>query len=215
MNMAISDSDNALLRAWRRGELDPGQTHAFETRLFLEPDLVEAARLDQAMAEAMPAAVEPARIAAAPATPRPWRAGGPWSLLLAASVGALAVLPFALDRGQSPMALGNLELISVDVRRSSTSEPLLVAPRAGAQLVALEVPAPGDLVGPYTLSLVTLDAGAAALSVGGLQASDGRLSLAFAREALAAGDYRIEIMGAGGQRADSTSLRIRYRPGGG
>lgn len=212
MNMAISDSDNALLRAWRRGELDAAQADAFETRLFLEPDLVEAARLDQALAEGLPAVAAPA--VSAPAA-RPRRSAGPWSMLLAAGVGALAVLPFALDGGQPPPAVGNIEWVSVDVRRSSSSEPLLVAPRANAQLVALEVPAPGDLVGPYTLSLVAMDAGTAALSVDGLQASDGRLSLAFARDALAAGDYRIEVGDAEGRRAAGESLRIRYRPGGG
>jgi hypothetical protein len=209
MNATLSSSDNALLRAWRLGQLDASATDAFEARLFFEPDLAEAARLDQGLAAGLAAANEPRLTAAAP---RPG-VNRPWSMLLAAGLGALAVLPFAGTQSP-PEVIGNVEWVSVDVRRGAENA-LLVAPRADADLVVIELPAPSAGDGPFNLRLMAIADGSAALSIEGLRASsDGLLSLAMARNAVPAGDYRIEIVAADGVLAGE-SLRIRYEPGAG
>jgi hypothetical protein len=209
MNASLSSSDNALLRAWRLGQLDPSAADAFETRLFFEPGLAEAARLDQGLAAGLAAgAANEPRLSST--VPQP-NANRPWSMLLAAGLGALAVLPFA-GQQSSPTAVGNIEWVSVDVRRGA-EDALLVAPRADAELVVIELPAPSAGGGPFDLRLTTLADGQVALSIDGLLASsDGLLSLAMARDALPAGDYRIEIVAADGI-AVGESLRIRYQPG--
>lgn len=206
----LSDADNALLRAWRRGELDDAQTEALEARFFMEPGLAEAARADQLIAEGMPAEVIAAPGGVEPRIhPRP-RSVLP--LLLAAGFGAAAVLPFALRQTDPPAAaLANVEWVSLDVRRSSDDAPLQVSPRAGAGLVVLEVPAPTEVSGPFRARILD-ESGATALEIAGLLAADARLSLAFAREALAPGRYRIEVARAEGTMTSGVPLLIEYRP---
>ncbi len=206
----LSDADNTLLRAWRRGELDDAQAEALEARFFLEPGLAEAARADQLIAEGMPA--EPI---AAPGGVEPRVHPRPRSvlpLLLAAGFGAAAVLPFALRQADPPAAaLANVEWVSLDVRRSSDDAPLQVAPRAGAGLVVLEVPAPTEVNGPFRARIID-ESGETALEIAGLLAADARLSLAFAREALAPGRYRIEVARGEGAMTSGVPLLIDYRP---
>ncbi len=224
MTTMISHADNLTLRAWRRGELAPADADAFETRLFFEPSLADAATIDLQLADAFAAVcerqtgqdptyalvAEKQLLGAATSTVRRHR-GNPWSMLLAAGVGALAVLPFARVTLEAPGALGNVELVSVDVRRGAEDRGLLVEPRAGTQAVVIEFAAPTANAGPYTVSLVAIDSGETVVSVPGLIDVDGLLSLTFARDALMAGDYRVEIAAAGGAPAAS-ALRIDYRP---
>ncbi len=213
MNMSISNADNLLLRAWRRNELDPAAADALETRLFFEPDLLAAAQSDQHLSSALASeASASTQVAAAPMVAKavPVSNKQPWSLLLAAGLGALAVLPF-VNQGPAPTAVGNIEWVSVDVRRGSDSEALLIAPRATASLVVIEVPAPADISGPFTLSLVAAADGQIPIILPGLHATDGLLSLAIPRDALAGGDYRIEVATAAGVVAGE-ALRVRYQP---
>jgi hypothetical protein len=207
MNGPLTDSDNALLRAWRRGELDEASRHAFEMRLFLEPTLLEAAQLDQGfeagLRQGLPVAAND------PGIGRPRR----WTLLAAAAVGALAVLPFLHMTPPGEPLRGNVEWVTVDVRRSSgASEPMLVEPRAATGVVAMELPAPAG-AGPYRARLRGIDGSQAMLDVTGLHAADGVLSLAFARDALPAGTYLIEIRGGGAtDELVAAPLSFRYRP---
>jgi len=208
----LSDQDNLLLRAWRRGELDEAKALEFETRLFFEPALLEAAKLDQALEACFREA--PALLAgnaSGKTWRRHWERG--WPLLLAASVGALAVLPFRHADVQSPV-LGNVEWVAVDVRRNGGTEtPFLVAPRDSADLVVIEIPAPRGATGPFRLRLTGLDDRQVALELDKLQAADGVLSLAFTRDALAAGVYRVELAVAGERSAFApTDLSFRYQP---
>ncbi|MGQ0801495.1 MAG: hypothetical protein ACT4NL_15460 [Pseudomarimonas sp.] len=218
MNMSISNADNVLLRAWRRNELDPVAADALETRLFFEPDLLAAAQSDQHLTSALAggssahAPSGAAQIAATQIAAKavPLSSRQPWSLLLAAGLGALAVLPFA-SQGPTPAAVGNIEWVSVDVRRGSESEALLVAPRATASLVVIEIPAPANISGPYTLSLVAAAGSERPIVLSGLHATDGLLSLAIPRDALAGGDYRIEVATAEGV-VPGEALQLRYQP---
>lgn len=236
MSGMISRSDNLLLRAWRRGELDEASTQAFETRLFFEPWLAEAAEADQALEaglreHAALAADEIAQGAPsagdAPTAGRPAVAGDqrsarrdqagrsrrqpPWAMLLAAGLGAAAVMPFAQLGPSAPEWRGNVEWVSVDVRRGiADAEPLLVAPRASTGLVAMELPAP-DAPAPLTVRLVA-EQGGAAFELAGLHPVDGIVSLAFPRDALAAGVYRIEFRGSDDDAVASSELSFRYRP---
>jgi len=208
MTTSISNADNLLLRAWRRNELDAVAVDALEARLFFEPDLLAAAQSDQQLTHAL--ASEPSAESALPARSVRRASKQPWSLLLAAGLGALAVLPF-VNQGPAPTALGNVEWVSVDVRRGSDSEALLIAPSATASLVVIEIPAPANTSGPFTLSLVAAPGGERPIVLHGLLATDGRLSLAVPRDALAGGDYRIEVATAEGV-VPGEGLRVRYRP---
>jgi hypothetical protein len=208
MHGPLSDTDNLLLRAWRRGELDDAARHAFETRLFLEPTLLEAAQIDQAF----DAGINRALPGAANEVPAPTMRRSSWpALAAAAAVGALAVLPL-MFLAQPPQELrGNVEWVNVDVRRSTSAEPLLVQPRPTTGVVALEVPAPAGSSGPYRARLRGLEGSPVVLDVPDLHPADGVLSLAFSRNALPAGVYAIEISGEDGA-APAAALRIRYRP---
>ena len=208
MTMSISNADNLLLRAWRRNELDPVAADALEARLFFEPDLLAAAQSDQQLTSAL--TKKPNALPQVEAKSAPLPSKQPWSLLLAAGLGALAVLPF-VNLGQAPVAVGNIEWVSVDVRRGGDDEALLVAPRATASMVVIEVPAPVSLNGPFTLSLVAAADGERPIVLPGLHASDGLLSLAFPRDALAGGDYQIEVATAAGV-VPGEALRVRYQP---
>jgi hypothetical protein len=209
MHGPISDSDNLLLRAWRRGELDDATRHAFETRLFLEPTLLEAAQIDQAF----DAGIQHTLPRAANESPAPRLRQRSWpALAAAAAVGALAVLPFLFLMQPAEELRGNVEWVNVDVRRSTAAEPLLVQPRPATGVVALEVPAPAGVAGPYRARLRGIDGNPAVLDVTDLHPADGVLSLAFSRNALPAGVYAIEISGEAGDSAPAAPLRFRYRP---
>jgi hypothetical protein len=209
MHGPLSDADNLLLRAWRRGELDEATRHAFETRLFLEPTLLEAAQIDQGV----DAGIRHGLPMAANETPAPAPRQRSWpALAAAAAVGALAILPFMYMMQPTQELRGNVEWVNVDVRRSTTSEPLLVQPRASTGVVALEVPAPAGIAGPYRARLRGIDGSPAVLDVSDLHSADGVLSLAFSRNALPAGVYAVEISGEGGAAAGAAPLRFRYRP---
>lgn len=193
MTSPLSEQDNALLQTWRRGELDEAACRAFERRLFFEPDLLDAARTDLAIARGLADVRQPA----APSAPAPrW-----WPQLVAAGFGALAVLPLAWrNEAPSPALSANVEWVSLDVRRGDAARlPLLVQPRAGTRLLALEVALPESLNGPYQLRLRCIDDGRM-YEIPDAHAADGMLSLAFARDALPPGTYRIEIRRAGEER---------------
>jgi hypothetical protein len=213
MSPALSTADNLLLRAWRRGELDPDACHAFETRLFFEPALLEAAQLDQAL-EAGLRDTAPTAPMFGNADPRLRRPPPPWAMLLAAGLGAAAVLPFALRPDPAAEWQGNVEWVSVDARRGTAdAEPLLIAPRASTGLVARELPAPAAARGPLTVRLLLADDSAPVYELGGLHAVDGIVSLAFPREALGAGVYRVEFRDGGdGSALAGPALSFRYRP---
>jgi hypothetical protein len=203
----LTDEDNRQLRAWRLGQLDENASHAFETRLFLEPDLLRAAQLDQALRDGMD--IHAPGIAQAPKRRRTAaRALG--GLALAAGLAGLAVWPM-LPRGTQAVSTGNVEWVSVDVRRGA-EEPMLVAPRASTRLLALELPAPaeGDL---FDVSLVADQGGEAPIHLSQLSADQGVLSLAFERAALSPGVYYIEVRPHGAAEAQPVSrLAFRYRP---
>jgi len=221
MNVSLSHADNLQLRAWRRGELDPAAAEALETRLFFEPALAEAAAADQLLAAGLQAQAAsndgnslPKEGARAGLQAREFGSAqrGPWSLLLAASLGALAVLPFATTTDPlPPSAMANVEWVSVDVRRSSAQDALLIAPRANAQLIVIELAAPDSTPGPFSVNLVPATSGQSPIRLGRVDANDGVLTLALARDALASGDYRIDIAGSDGN-AVGEPLRIRYQP---
>ncbi len=200
----LSDQDNRQLRAWRRGELDDAASHAFETRLFLEPDLLRAAQLDQALRDGM---ADQAR--AAPRRRLPARALG--GLALAAGLAGLAVWPL-LPRSPETLSTGNIEWVSIDVRRGAETQ-MLVAPRASTRLLALEIPAPeqGEL---FDVSLVPQSGGHVPVQISQLSAEDGVLSLAFERGALSEGSYAIEVRAHGSQDSSAPLSRLdfRYRP---
>ena len=201
----LSDDDNRQLRAWRRGELDEDASQAFETRLFLEPDLLRAAQIDQALREGLAdaAAQHPARRGRFPSR----TLGG---LALAAGLAGLAVWPM-LPRGPQAVSAGNVEWVSVDVRRGA-EEPMLVAPRASTRLLALEVPAPAA-GGLFDVALVPADGGEPPIHLSQLSAEQGVLSLAFERAALDAGTYHIEIRAHGSAGSQPLNrLSFRYRP---
>jgi len=201
----LSDADNLQLRAWRRGELDADSTRAFETRLFFEPALLDAAQLDQTLA---------AGIAAQPGTAEPVvdasRRLPPWSLLLAAGLGAAAVLPLALPGG-SPGVHANVEFVSVDVRRGSV-DLLQVTPQTTTGMLAMRLPVPEDMRGPVAARLVPLDGGGAVLRVDNLRPQHGMVTLGFAPEAVAAGDYRVELRDARDDGWRDSGLALSYQP---
>lgn len=201
----LSDDDNRQLRAWRRGELDEDASQAFETRLFLEPDLLRAAQIDQALREGL-ADSSGQRLQRRSRFPA--RALG--GLALAAGLAGLAVWPM-LPRGPQAVSTGNVEWVSVDVRRGA-EEPMLVAPRASTRLLAMELPAPasGEL---FDVSLVPADGGEPPIHLSQLRSEQGVLSLAFERAALGAGTYHIEVRAHGSVGSQPLNrLSFRYRP---
>lgn len=201
----LSAQDNYLLRAWQRGELDDETRHAFETRLFLEPDLLRAAQLDQALREGMSGESRSVRALRR----APLRALG--GLALAAGLAGLALWPL-LPRSPETLSTGNVEWLSIDVRRGA-EQPMLVAPRAGTRLLAVEIPAPqgGDL---FDVTLLPDSGGIPPIRISQLIAEDGVLSLAFERAALSAGSYAIEVRphGSGDSSEPLSRLSFRYRP---
>ncbi|MCK7592496.1 hypothetical protein [Pseudomarimonas salicorniae] len=206
----VSEEDNRLLRAWRRGELDEAASSAFEVRLFMEPDLLRAAQADAAFEQAMDEErANPPAVAAKTARRRGQRRAA-IGLALAATVAGVAVLPQLL-RAPQPVSTGNVEWVSVDVRRGA-EEPMLVAPRSRTRLLALEVPAPaqGTL---FDVALVPDGGGPPPIHLSQLDADQGVLSLAFERAALEPGVYHIEIRPHGEADAEPVSrLAFRYRP---
>lgn len=210
----LSDGDNRLLQAWRRGELDDEASHAFETRLFLEPDLLRAAQIDQALADGLrddTAATTGSSPAPRRSQVRRQRSVAWTGWALAAGLAGVAVWPMLGEQG-APTSVGNVEWVSLDVRRGSEDLPV-VAPRAETGLVALELGAPSPS-GRYAVHFSHRDSGDPALSVSDLMASDGLLSLAFERNALPAGDYLIELRAADAPATApaASSLAFRYRP---
>lgn len=209
----LSDADNRLLQAWRRGDLDAEASHAFETRLFLEPDLLRAAQIDQALADGLRDDATTTGSSPAPGRSHARRrrtvAWTGWAL--AAGLAGVAVWPMLGEQG-APAPVGNVEWVSLDVRRGSDDLPV-VAPRAETGLVALELGAPAAS-GRFAVHFSHRDSGAPALSVSDLMASDGVLSLAFERNALPAGDYVIELRAAEAPATApaASSLAFRYRP---
>jgi hypothetical protein len=205
MPQMLSEQDNRLLRAWRRGELGDEASQAFEVRLFLEPDLLRAAQLDQALAEGLAdcGPVPSRRVAAS----RRRALGG---LALAAGLAGLALWPL-LPSAPGALTAGNIEWVSVDVRRGQDA-PMLVAPRASTQLLAMELPAPiGSEV--FDVLLQAQHGGQAPIHFSQLRAEDGVLSLAFERAALGAGVYQLEIRrhGVDGE-PPASRLSFRYQP---
>ncbi|HEX5757495.1 MAG TPA: hypothetical protein VFY12_14250 [Arenimonas sp.] len=211
MSTQLSAQDDALLRAWRLGELDADACRAFEQRLFFEPELLDAARADLAITDGLrdrSDTITP--VQGAPAIR--W-----WPQLVAASLGAMAVLPFAWrDEAPATALSANVEWVSLDVRRGDAARvPMLVQPRATTRLVALEVALPEVLSGPYQLRLRAIGSGDddRLHEVADVHAADGMLSLAFARDALPPGTYRIEIRRAGDDRLLTVEPpTFRYAP---
>jgi len=204
----LSDQDNRLLRAWRRGELDAAAAQDFETRLFLEPDLLRAAELDQGLAQGLAGDLRTGEQAP---RRRRRRFAGALGLALAAGVAGLTVWPMLPQTLSTPAPMGNVEWVSLDVSRS-TASPMRVAPRTETRLVAMELGTP-TREGVYSVDIRHRADGRPALSVSNLNASDGLVSLAFERSALAAGDYLVELRSPGG--GDSPPLRsmaFRYQP---
>lgn len=205
MPQMLSEQDNRLLRAWRRGELGDEASQAFEVRLFLEPDLLRAAQLDQALGDGL------AENGPAPAiraqTSRRRALGG---LALAAGLAGLALWPL-LPSAPGALTAGNVEWVSVDVRRGQDA-PMLVAPRASTQLLAMELPAP-ELGEVFDVVLQPEHGGQAPIHFSQLRADGGVLSLAFERAALDPGVYQLEIRRHGAESGlPASRLSFRYQP---
>ena len=187
MKRPLSNEDNRLLRAWRNGELDEPAAHDLEARLFFEPDLLQAAQIDQDIQEGIER-IDPPRPAM-----QPQRL---WPLLAAASIGAMAVMvPVAYQSANqtpSPM-LGNVEWVRLDYVRGDSPAPTLISPTAGAGAIVIEVPAPAGK-GTFEARVVADNPhGGIPLVSQELVAIDGALTLVLPRGALADGDYRVEI----------------------
>jgi hypothetical protein len=205
----LSDADNRLLRAWRLGELDAQRAQSFEERLFFDPALSEAANIDMALEAGLRDTLRPEPLHA-PRQPATRRRRRMVELLAAAAIGALAVVPFTAAPPTSQPVSSNIEWVSLSARRDLQAEPQLVAPRAGAELITLEVAvaaADGDAVS------VRLDGahGGTLLQADRLQVRDGAVTLAFARDALPPGVLSVEVIGSSGQRQQAPLL-IRYQP---
>ncbi len=198
----LTPTDNWQLRAWRRGELDDDAAIAFESRLFFEPGLFEAARLDKLLEAGL-------RDQPSPASRRHRPRRRALELAAAATLGAVAVLPLALH-SPGPQPLGtSLDWVSIGARRSAGTEPMLVAPRTDAAMVAVELStAAGD--GSVVTVVLRDETGHVALQTDPLTVRDGAVSFAFPRLALADGVHEIEIRDRD-DRATTTPLAIRYR----
>lgn len=202
----LSDEDNRLLRAWRRGDLDEEASLAFETRLFLEPGLLRAAQIDEAMAGGLGDEAQGRQPGREPAWPWKLVAG----LALAAGMAGAVLWPLRQDT-PTLLAAGKVEWVSLDVRRGG-GEPMMVAPGPDTRLLALEVPVPGGDDGLYDLSVIPATGGQAPIQVSRLSAEQGMLNLAFEREALPPGVYFVEIRAHGEQEGQPLQkLAFRYR----
>ncbi|MBD8525861.1 hypothetical protein [Pseudomarimonas arenosa] len=203
----LSPQDNAAIRAWRRGEMNESEAEAFETRLFLEPELLEAAKLDQQIEHGLRAAGNDLlKVKSQPN--RLIRQALP--LALAAGLGALAVLPLSALLQKGPESHANVEWVSLDVRRGIADLPL-IAPRADTELVALEIGAPSDAP-RFDVELRDRRSQDLLLSFEALTASDGLISLAFARDALTNGEYRVRVFEQGRRDQAGLELSFRYQP---
>lgn len=203
----LSDRDNQLLQAWRRGELDPAAVGALETRLFFEPELAQAAQLDQALAAGIAALPSSPGESGEPAPQREPR----WPLLLAAGLGAMAVLPLAFHAIGPAPAHANVEVVSIDVRRGAVPAPATVSPGRGAELVAMRMPAPTGVAAPLSVRFVGAD-GRQALLVDHLRPDAGSVTLAFAPDALASAVYRVEFRQASEPQWRRSELTFRFEP---
>ena len=205
----ISDQDNRLIRAWRRGELSEDDAMAFESRLFLEPELRQAVEIDQSMAAAL------SHVESRPASRRVesrarQRVNQGAQFLLAASVGAAAVLPFALDLGNAGNHAQAVEWVSVSNRRSAATDAvMLLQPAQGTQLIALDIAVTDEQ--PVDVELFDLRGVATGVRAETLSPRDGSVGFAFKREALAAGDYRVRVSRDGHALA-SPDVTLRYQP---
>ena len=206
---ALSPQDNARVRAWRRGEMAEDEALAFETRLFLEPDLLEAAKLDQQLEQGLRDLGAKAAIGDQP-RPTSGLMRQALPLALAAGLGALAVLPISALLQSGPQSHANVEWVSLDLRRGLDDIPL-VSPRAETELVALELGAPSDAT-LFDIEVRDRRSQDLVLSFDSLSASDGLLSLAFARSALDAGEYRVRVFEHGRRGQPGLDLAFRYQP---
>lgn len=204
----LSPQDNAAIRAWRRGEMSEPDAEAFETRLFLEPDLLEAAKLDQQIEIGLQEVGDSALQTKASAGQGLMRQALP--LALAAGLGALAVLPLSALMRPAPESHANVEWVSLDVRRGVADLPL-IAPRADTELVALEISAP-TAAEQFDVEVRDRRSQDLLLSFDALSESEGLISLAFARDALAPGEYRVKVFDHGQRDSAGTELGFRYQP---
>lgn len=205
----ISDQDNRLIRAWRRGELSQDEALAFEARLFLEPELLQAVEIDQSMAAAL-SHVETRSGSRRLETRSRSRVNQGAQFLLAASVGAAAVLPFALDLGESGPQAQAVEWVSVSNRRSVSAESVvLLQPSPGTELIALDIAVADD--GTVDVELYDLRGVSTGVRAHDLAPRDGSVGFAFRRGALAAGDYRVRVSRDGHALA-SPEVILRYQP---
>jgi hypothetical protein len=204
----LSDSDNRLLRAWRRGELDEDHTQSFEERLFFDPALAEAANIDMALEAGLRASPPLARPTQTPVRPRRRLV----ELLAAAAVGAMAVLPLTMTLApQAPQPAGaSIEWVGLSARRDLQSEPQLVAPRAGTGMVAIELAVAAVDGTPVAVRLDGAHGGTV-LQAGQLQVRDGAVTFAFARDAVPVGVHSVEVFDLAGNRQQAPLL-IRYQP---
>jgi hypothetical protein len=206
--------DSALLRAYRRGELDPAAEQAFEARLFFEPELVEQLELDAALEAALreqaaqPAVLQPVQ------APAPVRRSTrlPWAVALAASLCAVALLPGAWRGMQLDQpGYGNVELVALDAVRSADAPVRIVQPRTQTRLLAIEAPAPAGAAEPFELRLLD-PAGTPVITINDAIAIDGFVSVAVPTTRLRAGDeYRLEVRSAG-QTSPASTLAFRFEP---
>ena len=207
---ALNPQDNARVRAWRRGEMTEDEALAFETRLFLEPDLLEAAKLDQQFEQGL------RDIGGKAALGDQHRPGSTLMrqalpLALAAGLGALAVLPIsALLQQSGPQSHANVEWVSLDQRRGLDDTPL-VSPRAETELIALELSAP-SAAALFDIEVRDRRSQDLMLSFDSLTASEGLLSLAFARGALQSGEYRVRVFEHGQRSEAGLDLTFRDQP---
>lgn len=204
----ISDQDNQLIRAWRRGELSDSDALKFEARLFVEPELLHAVEIDQSMAAALNEGAQPVP-AGPPVRRRRHRLAPSAQLLLAASVGAVAVLPFVTDRdAPEPVAQG-IEWVSVSNLRATVDAVLTLQPDPAVALIALDLAVEGQA--PIDVELVDLRGVSTGVHIKNLLPRDGAVGFAFQRHALSAGDYRIRLSREGrGEVAPDVVLR--YQP---
>lgn len=205
MKRPLSNEDNRLLRAWRNGELDEPAAHDLEARLFFEPDLLEAAQIDQDIQEGIER-IDPPR-----PVMQPQRL---WPLLAAASIGAMAVMvPVAYQSSNqtpSPM-LGNVEWVRLDsVRGTGNVVPTLVNPTSETGAIIIEVPAPaGD--GPFIATVVSSAGGEAPLTAQELVAIDGALTIVLPKSALKSGTYSVRVSSPSSDKPE-ISLPFRFEP---
>lgn len=203
----ISSEDNRLLQAWHNGELDASAADALERRFFFEPALAEAASIDQDIREGLSFLDHQRPVARTP------RAERLWTLLAAASLGAVAVLvPVAyqsLDQTPPPV-LGNVEWVRLDHTRSSASTPTLVNPSAETGAIIIEVPAP-EGTGPFEARVVSSNDGEVPLTAQQLLPLNGALTIVVPRGALKGGRYTVEISSRSSAKP-AVSLPFRFEP---